>query len=88
MKDTVVSIIEGRRGFSRLIQATMDNKEKVIITKRQKPVAVIIPYDEYRQSMRFVGYKKIMDARKVFLKAGVKAGRVYKETKKQLEDRS
>ena len=87
MKDTIVSIAEGKKGFSRLIRGAVDNKERVIITKRQKPVAVIIPYDEYRQSMRFAGYKKIMEVREVFLKAGVKAGKVYKESKKQLEDR-
>ena len=63
-------------------------KERIIITKRQKPVAVIIPYDEYRRSMRLEGYKKIMEVRKVFIKARVKASEVYKESKKQLEDRT
>jgi prevent-host-death family protein len=88
MKDTIVSIVEGKKGFSRLVQETADNKERVIITKRKKPVAVIISYDEYRQSMRLEGYKKIMEVREVFSKAGVKASKVYKESKKQLEDRS
>jgi prevent-host-death family protein len=87
MKDTTVSIAEGKKGFSRLIQGTMDKKERIIITKRQKPVAVIIPYDEYRRSMKFEGYKKIMEVREVFIKAKVKASEVYKESKKQLEDR-
>ena len=88
MKDTTVSIGEGKKGFSRLIQGTVDKKEGIIITKRQKPVAVIIPYDEYRRSLRLEGYKKIMEVREVFAKAGVKASKVYKESKKQLEDRS
>ncbi len=88
MKGTTVSIAEGKKGFSRLIQGALDKKEKIIITKRQKPVAVIIPYDEYQRSERIEGYKKIMEAREAFLKAGVKAKGVYKESKKQLEDRS
>ncbi len=88
MKGTTVSIAEGKKGFSRLIQGALDKKEKIIITKRQKPVAVIIPYDEYQHSERIEGYKKIMEAREAFLKAGVKAKGVYKESKKQLEDRS
>ena len=88
MKGTTVSIAEGRKGFSRLIQGALDKKEKVIITKRQKPVAVIIPYDEYQRSQQFEGYKKIMEVREAFLKAGLKAKDVYKESKKQLEDRS
>jgi prevent-host-death family protein len=88
MKDITVSIAEGKKGFSRLIQVTVDKKERIIITKRQKPVAVIIPYDEYQRSIRFEGFKKIMEVREAFLKAGVKAKDVYKESKKQLEDRS
>jgi prevent-host-death family protein len=88
MKDTTVSIAEGKKGFSRLIQGALDKKERVIITKRQKPVAVIIPYDEYQRSRRFEGYKKIMEVREAYLKAGVKARDAHKESKKQLEDRS
>ena len=87
MKDTTVSIAEGKKGFSRLIQGALVNKEKIVITKRRKPVAVIIPYDEYQRSMRFEGYKKIMEVREAFLQAGVKAKDVYKESKKQLEGR-
>jgi prevent-host-death family protein len=88
MKDSIVGIAEGKKGFSRLIQDAMEKKGKIIITKRRKPVAVIIPYDDYQRSMRFEGYKKIMEVREAFLKAGVKAKDVYKESKKQLEERS
>ncbi len=30
MKDTTVSITEGKKGFSRLIQGALDKKEKII----------------------------------------------------------
>jgi len=88
MKDSIVSIAEGKKGFSRLIQGAVEKKGKIIITKRRKPVAVIIPYEDYQRSMRLDGYKKIMEAREAFSKAGVKAKDVYKESKKQLEERS
>ncbi len=88
MKATTVSIAEGKKGFSRLIQGALEKKERVIITKRRKPVAVIIPYDEYERSKKLEGFKQIMEAREAFLKAGVKAKDVYKESKKQLEDKS
>jgi prevent-host-death family protein len=88
MKDTTVSIAEGKKGFSRLIQGAVDKKGKIIVTKRRKPVAVIISYEEYERSMRLEGYKKIMEVREAFLKKGVKAKDVYKESKKQLEERS
>ncbi len=88
MKGTIVSIAEGKKGFSRLIQGALEKNERVIITKRRKPVAVIIPYSEYERSKKFEGYKQIMEAREAFLKTRVKAKYVYKESKKQLEDRS
>ena len=88
MKDSSVSISEGKKGFSRLIQGALDKKEKIVITKRRKPVAVIISYDAYQRSQRFEGYKKIMEVREAFSQAGVKAKEVYKESKKQLEEKS
>jgi prevent-host-death family protein len=88
MKEITVSITDGRKEFSRLVQGALNNKEKIIITKRRKPVAVIIPYAEYQRFMRFEGFEKIMMVRKAFLKAGVKAKDVYKESQKQLEQRS
>ena len=50
MKITSVSIAEGKKGFSRLIQDTLRKKDKVIVTKRGKPVVAIIPYEEYQYS--------------------------------------
>ncbi len=88
MKGTTVNIAEGKKGFSRLIQGAVDKREKVIITKRQKPVAVIIPYEEYQRSMKLEGYKQIMEVRETFLKSGLTAAEVYKASKKQLEDRT
>jgi prevent-host-death family protein len=87
MKGTTVSIAEGKKGFSRLIQDALEKKERIVITKRKKPVAVIVPYDEYQRSLRLEGYKKIMEARAAFSKTGIWAEEVYKESKKQLERR-
>lgn len=87
MKATTVSIAEGKKGFSRLIQDALKTKEEIIVTKRGKPVAVIVSYEEYRHSKRAEGYKKIMKAREAFLKTGISAGRIYKESRKQLEKR-
>lgn len=87
MKSTTVSIAEGKKGFSRLIQDASEKKDRIIVTKRRKPVAVIVPYDEYQRSMRLEGYKKILEARETFSKGGLQASEVYKESKKQLEGR-
>lgn len=87
MKITTVSVAEGKREFSRLLRDTSKKKEEIIVTRRGKPVAVIIPYDEFQHSMRVDGYRKIMKARETFLKAGVKADEIFKESRKQLEKR-
>ena len=88
MKGLEVSISEGKKGFSRIIKGALDRKERVVVTKRKKPVVVIVPYDDYQRSLRLEGYRKIMEAREVFGKAGIRAGDVYKESRKQLEEKS
>jgi prevent-host-death family protein len=85
MKSTSVSIADGKKSFSRLVEDAHKKKEETIVTKRGKPVAVIVPYEEYKHSKRVEGYRKIMEARAAFLKAGVEAEEIYKESKKQLE---
>ncbi|MBI4619593.1 MAG: type II toxin-antitoxin system Phd/YefM family antitoxin [Desulfobacterales bacterium] len=87
MEGTIVSIAEGKKGFSRLIHNAVEKKEEVIVTKRGKPVAVIVPYEGYRHSKRVEGYRKIMEARAAFLKVGVSAEEIYKDSKRQLEER-
>ncbi len=85
MKSTIVSVAEGKKGFSRLIKDAIEGKEEIIVTKRGNPVAVIVPYAEYQRSKRIEGYKKIMEAREAFLKINIPADKVYKETRRQLE---
>jgi len=80
-----VSVAEGKERFSGLMRDAMEEKAEFIITKRGKPVAAIIPYEEYKRSKRVEGYQKIMKAREAFLKSDVHADDVIKESKKQLE---
>jgi prevent-host-death family protein len=85
MKSTTVSIAEGKKSFSRIVEDAHKKKEETVVTKRGKPVAVIVPYEEYKHSKRVEGYRKIMEARASFLKSGVRADEIYRESKKQLE---
>ncbi|MFW6132131.1 MAG: type II toxin-antitoxin system Phd/YefM family antitoxin [Candidatus Aminicenantaceae bacterium] len=88
MESTSVSIAEGKKHFSRLLQKAAEKKEEITITKRGKPVAVLVPYEEYKQSRKLNACRKIREARKYFARAGIKAEEVYKQSKKQLEDKS
>lgn len=85
MKGVTVSIAEGKKWFSGLIRDTVEKKEEIVITKRGKPVAVIVSYDEYRHSRRLEGYRQIMEVRDTFLKSGIQAGEVYRESRDELE---
>ena len=87
MKSTSVSVAEGKKGFSRLIKDALEKKEEIVVTKRGKPVAVILSYEEYQHSKRVEGYKKIMEAREIFLKANISADEIFKESKRELERR-
>jgi len=87
MKSTTVSVAEGKKGFSRLIQDAFEKKEEIVVTKRGKPVAVILPYEEYQHSKKLEGYRKIIAARETFLKTGLSADEIFKESRKQLEKR-
>jgi prevent-host-death family protein len=85
MKESIVSIAEGKKGFSRIIKDAAQKNRDIIVTRRGRPVAVIVPYEEYRRSRRLGGFQKIMEARKAFLQARVQADEVYEESKRQLE---
>jgi len=87
MKPATVSVAEGKKSFSRLIQDASQNRGEIIVTRRGKPVAVIIPYEEYQHSKKARGYRKIMEARDAFLKTGISANEIYRESRKQLEKR-
>lgn len=85
IKPVTISVAEGKKRFSSLINDALEGKKEFIVTKRGKPVAAIVPYDEYKHSKRLEGYKKIMDARDAFLKSGVSAEEIFKVSRKQLE---
>lgn len=85
MKSTTVSIAEGKKGFSRLIKEASERKEEIIVTRRGKPVAVIVPYEEHRHARRLEAYRMVMEGREAFLRAGLRSDEIYRESRRQLE---
>lgn len=88
MKDTSVTVAKGKKHFSQLLKKASEKKEEITITKRGKPVAVLVSYEEYKKIQRLDAYKKIKEARKHFSRAGIQAEDAYKQSKKQLEKKS
>ena len=83
-----ISVAEGKKKFSSVMRSALEDSKEFIVTKRGKPVAVIIPYEEYKHAKRLEGYKKIIEAREFFLRTGISAEEVHRESKKQLEKKT
>jgi prevent-host-death family protein len=83
-----VGVAEGKKRFSSLMRDALEDNKEFIITKRGKPVAVIIPYEEYKHSKRLEGHKKILEARETFLKTGISSDDIHRESKKHLEKKT
>jgi len=85
MKTTTVTIAEGKRDFSRLIREAAERNEDIVVTKRGKPMAVIVPYGEYQHTKKAEARQKILESRAAFAKAGVSAAELYRESREELE---
>ena len=87
MKSITVGIADGKKLFSRLVDEVSKGKSRVLITKRGKPVAVILSYEEFERGRRVEGFNQVMEARGAFAEKGLKASEVYHESRRQLEER-
>ena len=88
MKNTSVTVANGKKHFSQILKKASEEKEEITITKRGKPVAVLVSYEEYKKNQRLDAYQKIKEARKHFSRAGIGAEDTYKLSKKKLEEKS
>ncbi len=82
-----VSIAEGRRNFSKIIRASEKKKQKIIVSRRGNPVAIILPYDEYNKSRKKEALKRIEEARAIYHESGINAEEVYEISRKELENK-
>ena len=87
MKTLNVSIAEGKKDFTKIIRASEEKKQKIIISRRGNPVAIILPYEEYNKNRKKEALKKIKEARAIYHRTGIKAGEVYAVSKKELENK-
>lgn len=80
-----VSIAEGKRNFTKIIRASEEKRQKIIVSRRGTPVAVILPYDEYNKTRKKEALEKIKEARAIYRKSGISAEEIYQISKKELE---
>ena len=79
------SIAEGKKNFSKIIKASGENKQRIIISRRGIPVAIILPYEEYKEKRKMEALKEIQELRAVYQKAEISAQKVHKISREELE---
>jgi prevent-host-death family protein len=80
-----VSISEAKSGFSKLLKQAQ--KEPVIVTRRGKPDAVILPFAEYERLRRLRGYSSMLRLSRELKDAGVTATELHEASRHELERR-
>lgn len=87
MTTKIVTISDGKKYFTGLIKESVAKNEDIVITKRGRPVAALLPYKEYTNLRKLRTYLKMLEISKEMYKTGIKAKDVYAASKKDLEER-
>lgn len=80
-----VTIVEGKRGFTSIVKKISEDAEDIIITKRGKPVVVLISYEQYKEIKRLRSYLKMLQISESLKKHQITATQIYEESRKELE---
>jgi prevent-host-death family protein len=80
-----VAIGEGKKDFTRIVKKVSEEAKDVVITKRGKPVAVLIPYEEYKETSRLRSYLKMLQISESLAKYDITATLIQEENRKELE---
>ena len=81
------SIAEGKKNFSKIIKASEEKKQRVIISRRGNPVAIILPYKEYQRNRKKEALSEIQETRAIYHQSEITAREVYEISRKELEKR-
>lgn len=82
-----ISIAEGKKNFSKIIRASEEKNQKIIISRRGRPVAIIFPYEEFEKNRKKEALKKITELRLIYRRSRINAYEVYEISRNELEKR-
>ena len=82
-----VSIAEGKKNLSRILRAAESDNRDVVLTRRGKPIAVLVPFAAYQGSRKADGLRQIIEVRAAYARAAVDAESVVEESRGQLRRR-
>jgi prevent-host-death family protein len=70
-KEKVMTFVEARSNLSEIIDRVAESGDTYVVSKRQKPCAVIIGIDRYRELSGTSKYLKNIGGKKVFKLGGI-----------------
>ena len=80
----VINVSQAKKSFLELIRRT-EEKERVIIEKKGKPVAAILPYGEYVNLNRVRSYLAMQEISQAMKDTGLTSEEVYRKSRQELE---
>jgi prevent-host-death family protein len=79
-----VTIVEGKRDFTGIVKKVSEDAEDIVITKRGKPVVVLLSYREYKEIKRLRSYLKMLQISESLKKYQITATQIYEASRKEL----
>ena len=73
-KEKVVSFVKARRDLSRILDQVSNGGESVVISKRHKPLAVVVGLDRYRQVSGTKKYLAKVKGKRILKIRGIASG--------------
>lgn len=70
-KEKIMTFVEARSKLSEIVDRAADSGDTYVVSKRQKPVAVIIGIDRYRELTGTSKYLKTIGGKKIFKLGGI-----------------
>ena len=87
MAKITVTVTEAKNRLTALIRRLGGDGE-ITVTKRDRPTAVIVPWEAYQRLQRRAAAARLAELRDGLAGSGLDAHALYRESRRQLEDRS
>ena len=85
MAEEKVTITQGKKDFTGIVRKVIENEKDFIVTKRGEPVAVLISYENYKDTKRLRNYLKMLEISEKLKDRDITASQIYEQTRKELE---
>jgi prevent-host-death family protein len=80
-----ISIAEGKKNFSKIIRASEEKNQRIIISRSGRRAAIIFPYEEFEKNKKKEALKRITELRLIYRRSGITANEVYEISRNGLQ---